>query len=41
MTKYLGTDPEFFYGSQALCQGIDTGLMPQTRTYNLGIKLNL
>lgn len=41
VTKYLGSDPEFSNGSQALCQGIDTGLMPQSRTYNIGIKLNL
>lgn len=41
VTKYLGTDPEFSYGSSVLSQGVDAGLMPSTRTYNLGIKLNL
>lgn len=41
VTKYLGTDPEFYYGSSTLYQGIDAGLMPSTRSYNIGIKLNL
>lgn len=41
VTKYLGTDPEFSYGSSTLYQGIDAGLIPSTRAYNLGIKLNL
>ena len=41
VTRYLGTDPEFSYGTSTLCQGIDAGLMPQSRSYNVGIKLNL
>ncbi len=40
-TKYLGSDPEFAYGNQVLYQGVDAGLVPQTRTYNFGIKINL
>lgn len=41
VTKYLGADPEFSYGPSTLYQGIDAGLMPPTRSYNIGIKLNL
>ncbi len=41
ITKYLGTDPEFSYGSNPLYQGVDMGLMPSTRSYHLGIRLNL
>jgi TonB-linked SusC/RagA family outer membrane protein len=40
-TKYLGADPEFAFGNSILYQGIDAGLMPQTRTFNLGVKINL
>ena len=40
-TKYLGSDPEFAYGNSVLYQGIDAGLAPQTRSYNIGIKINL
>jgi len=40
-TKYLGSDPEFSINNSVLYQGIDIGLTPQTRTFNLGIKLNL
>lgn len=41
VTKYLGSDPEFCYGNSLLYQGIDAGLTPSTRSYNIGIKLNL
>ena len=41
LTKYLGSDPEFGYGNSLLYQGIDAGLTPSTRSYNIGIKLNL
>lgn len=41
LTRYLGTDPEFSYGNAALCQGIDAGLLPPSRSYNIGLKLNL
>lgn len=40
-TKYLGLDPEFSAGNTVYMQGIDAGLVPQTRTYTIGIKLNL
>ena len=41
VTKYLGDDPEFCYGNNLMYQGIDAGLTPSTRSYNIGIKLNL
>lgn len=40
-TKYLGADPEFSYGNSVLYQGVDAGLIPQTRAFNLGVKINL
>ena len=40
-TKYLGVDPEFAYGNSVLYQGIDAGLVPQTRSFNFGVKINL
>jgi TonB-linked SusC/RagA family outer membrane protein len=40
-TNYLGADPEFAYGNSVLYQGIDAGLAPQTRSFNIGVKINL
>jgi TonB-linked SusC/RagA family outer membrane protein len=40
-TKYLGLDPEFSAGNSVYLQGIDAGLVPLTRGYTIGIKLNL
>jgi TonB-linked SusC/RagA family outer membrane protein len=40
-TKYLGSDPEFSMNNSVLFQGIDAGLTPQSRSYYLGIKINL
>lgn len=40
-TNYLGRDPEVSAHSAVLLQGIDTGLIPSTRSYYVGIKLNL
>jgi TonB-linked SusC/RagA family outer membrane protein len=40
-TNYLGFDPEFSYSFHAMEQGIDYGLMPQVRTYMIGIKVGL
>lgn len=40
-TKYLGLDPEFSAGNSVYMQGIDAGLVPLTRTFTIGIKLNL
>ncbi len=41
LSNYLGRDPEVSPGNEVLYQGIDTGLLPQTRSYFIGIKLNL
>jgi TonB-linked SusC/RagA family outer membrane protein len=40
-TKYLGVDPEFSSHNSVYYQGIDAGLLPLTRSYYFGIKLNL
>lgn len=41
LTKYLGTDPEMSSHNGALYQGIDTGLIPRGRNFNLGVTINL
>ena len=41
LTKYLGTDPEFSYNQSVLYQGVDAGLTPQSRSFQIGVKLNL
>lgn len=41
ITKYLGADPEFGCGMSAVYQGVDAGLTPSSRSYNLGVRLNL
>lgn len=41
LTKYKGADPEFSYGNSVLYQGIDTGLTPQSRSFLLGVRINL
>ncbi|MFA6582594.1 MAG: SusC/RagA family TonB-linked outer membrane protein, partial [Paludibacter sp.] len=41
LTKYLGTDPEFSAGNSVYYQGIDNGLIPQTKSYYIGIKFSL
>lgn len=41
ITKYLGVDPEVSMNNDVLLQGIDVGLLPVSRSINLGIKLNL
>jgi TonB-linked SusC/RagA family outer membrane protein len=40
-TKYLGADPESYAGYTPLYMGIDTGLVPSTREYTFGVKINL
>lgn len=40
-TKYLGPDPEFYSGSSPLYMGIDSGLIPSSREFNFGVKINL
>lgn len=41
LTNYLGRDPEVSAQNQVLFQGIDTGLIPATRSLFLGVKFNL
>lgn len=41
LTEYKGLDPEFSAGGYSLVQGIDLGLIPQTRTLMLGVKIGL
>lgn len=41
LTKYTGKDPEFSCGNGVLYQGIDTGMLPSNRSFNLGVKINL
>ncbi|MBN2610756.1 MAG: SusC/RagA family TonB-linked outer membrane protein [Bacteroidales bacterium] len=41
LTNYLGRDPEVSASNAVLYQGIDTGLIPASRGYFFGIKLNL
>ncbi|MGF7137986.1 SusC/RagA family TonB-linked outer membrane protein [Roseimarinus sediminis] len=40
-SNYLGRDPEVSPYNSVLFQGIDTGLIPSTRGYFIGIKMNL
>ena len=40
-TKYCGSDPEFSIGNGVLYQGIDTGMLPNSRNFNLGLTINL
>lgn len=41
LTNYLGRDPEVSAQRAVLFQGIDPGLIPSTKSYFVGIKLNL
>ena len=41
LTKYKGADPEFSVNNNVLYQGVDAGLLPQTRSFHLGVKVNL
>ena len=40
-SKYLGSDPEFSFSNNVLYQGIDNGLLGQSRSFQLGVKINL
>lgn len=40
-TSYLGIDPEVAAGNSVFDQGIDNGLLPPTRSFSLGVKINL
>ncbi len=41
LTKYYGTDPETSARNSVLYQGIDTGLLPLSRSVNFGVTINL
>ena len=41
LTEYKGNDPEFSVSNKVLYQGVDAGLLPQTRSFHLGVKVNL
>ncbi len=41
LTDYLGTDPEFSSTSSVIGQGVDTGLLGQSRSIVAGVKINL
>ncbi len=41
MTNYLGYDPEFSASGSIFTQGVDTGLEPQFKTVQLGIRIGL
>ncbi|MDD4970359.1 MAG: SusC/RagA family TonB-linked outer membrane protein [Paludibacter sp.] len=41
ITHYLGQDPEVTAGNSVYFQGVDNGLTPSTKSFYLGIKLNL
>ena len=41
VSKYTGIDPEVSCGNSVLYQGIDTGYLPQSRNFNLGVTINL
>ena len=41
LTNYLGSDPEFSFSNNVLYQGIDAGLLGQSRSFHLGMKINL
>lgn len=41
LTKYLGTDPEMSSRNSTLYQGVDTGLIPYGRSFNIGVSINL
>jgi hypothetical protein len=40
-TEYTGYDPEFMYINSPFYTGVDYGLMPQTRSFIIGLKLDL
>jgi hypothetical protein len=41
LTKYSGYDPEFSYMNTPFYQGVDYGMMPGTKTFIVGLKLDL
>ncbi len=41
ISRYTGSDPEFSCGNSIKYQGIDAGLLPSNRSFNVGVRLNL
>lgn len=41
LTEYLGNDPETSVSNNVLYQGVDAGWLPQSRSFHLGVKVNL
>ena len=41
LSNYLGSDPEFSFSNNVLYQGIDNGLLGQSRSFHVGVKINL
>lgn len=41
LTRYLGADPENAFSTDVFARGIDAGLVPQTRSFLFGVKINL
>jgi len=41
LTKYTGYDPDFMYVSNPYYMGVDYGKIPQTKSFILGLKLDL
>ncbi len=41
LTRYLGSDPDCNIAGSLLLQGIDRGLLANTRSFSLGVKINL
>ena len=41
VTRYIGSDPEFSVANGVLYQGIDAGNVPLSRTFSMGMKINL
>mgnify|MGYP002852235960 CR=1 FL=1 len=41
ISRYTGIDPEFSCGNSLKYQGIDAGLLPSSRSFFLGLRLNL
>jgi TonB-linked SusC/RagA family outer membrane protein len=41
ITNYSGYDPEFIYTNSPFYMGVDYGMMPQTKSFIAGLKLNL
>lgn len=41
LTHYVGSDPEFSASNSVRYQGIDAGYLPLSRSFTLGVKINL